>query len=99
MITSQFEDFVDDRAVLALQFTCFGRWRSDIRPLFYIYFQASVRAGLSRAGYTSIESENRNRRSTAGKMNAFSNFRHNANLCVSVPTARHQKDALVVTRI
>ena len=95
VVAAQFEDLLDDCPILAFQLADLSRRRNDVRTFLDIYSEAAVRVSLSRTGYSSMETIERDGKSTSWKVDAFGHFRNYSNLCVCVAVPRHQENMLV----
>src|SRR6266704_5743228 len=95
VVAAQFEDLLDNCPILAFQFADLSRRRNDVRPFLDIYSEAAVRVSLSRTGYSSMETIERDGKSTSWEVDAFGHFRNNSDLCVRVAVPRHQENMLV----
>ena len=99
VVAAQFEDLLHNRPILAFQFARDRRRRNDVRTFLDIHSETAIRIGLSCAGYSSMETHERDGKSTSRQLDAFRHFRDHSDLCVLVAVPRHQENMLVVAGI
>ena len=100
VVSTEFKDLLNNCPIFPFQFVSKCR-RREIRPdAPQLHSEAAVAiVVLSGAGYTSMQTNQRDRESSARQLNAFFHLGDDARLCVLTRLARYQENVLIVTGI
>ncbi len=99
VVAAQLQNFLDDRAVLALELACLHARRFLVRTLLHFDSEAALDVGVGRAGDAAVQTDEIDGPDAAGQADPFGDFGHRADLGVLAVVSRHQQDAVLFAHV